>query len=142
VWVQVPPSALYNLILAFQFEHGFARFLAFVVVRPFRPERVLVHKRVLRDRCRGASAASHAWRPDFRCNDAVRDRRARLLAAGQLAELTFASAVLFHNGDGFSSIRLYLRSSARFLVARITWVGAETRVALPADCECRVAEKS
>jgi hypothetical protein len=83
----------------------------------------------------------HAWRPNFRCNDAVRDRRARLLAAGRLSELTFDSAVLFHGRNGLSSIRLYLRSSERFLVARITWVGAKTRVEILADCECRVAER-
>jgi hypothetical protein len=75
----------------------------------------------------------HHWQPNYQCNDAVRDRRARPLAAGQLAELTFDSGVLFHNREGLSSIRLYLRSSARFLVARIHWVGAETRVEILAD---------
>jgi WD40 repeat protein len=46
----------------------------------------------------------HEWRPNFQCDDQVRDRRVRLLAAGQLAELTFDSAVLFHNRDGLSSV--------------------------------------
>jgi hypothetical protein len=77
----------------------------------------------------------HEWRPNFQCDDQVRERRVRLLAAGQLAELTFDSAVLFHNRDGLSSIRLYLRSSARFLVARIHWVEGETRVEMLADPE-------
>ena len=82
----------------------------------------------------------HDWRPNFQCNDHVRDRRARLLATGQLAELTFDSAVLFHGREGLTSIRLYLRSSARFLVARIHWVEGATRVEMLADNEHRVAE--
>ena len=77
----------------------------------------------------------HAWRPCFLCNDHVRDRRARLLAMGQLAELTFDSAVMFHGRDGLSSIRLYLRSSARFVVTRIHWAAGETRVEMLADNE-------
>jgi hypothetical protein len=75
----------------------------------------------------------HAWRPNYQCNDQVRDRRARLLATGQLAELTFDSAVIFHNGGSLTSIRLYLHSSTRFLVARIHWVAGETRVEILAD---------
>ena len=82
----------------------------------------------------------HDWRPHFQCNDGVRNRRARLLATAQLAELTFDSAVLFHGRDGLSSIRLYLRSSTRFLVARIHWVGAETQVEVLADNECGGSE--
>lgn len=77
----------------------------------------------------------HEWRPNFQCNDQVRVRRARLLATGRLADLTFDSGVLFHGREGLSSIRLYLRSSARFLVARIHWVEAETRVEMLADIE-------
>jgi len=64
------------------------------------------------------------------------------LATGQLAELTFDSAVLFHGREGLTSIRLYLRSSTRFLVARIHWVGAEARVEMLADNERGGAEGS
>jgi hypothetical protein len=78
----------------------------------------------------------HDWRPNFQCNDQVRLPRARLLVAGQLAELTFDSAVLFHGREGLSSIRLYLRSSARFAVARIDWAGTETRVEIMVDLAC------
>jgi hypothetical protein len=78
----------------------------------------------------------HNWCPNFNCNDHVRQRRVRLLAAGQLAELSFDSAVMFHGREGLSSIRLYLRSSARFVVARIYWVGAGTRVDVLADLAC------
>jgi hypothetical protein len=38
--------------------------------------------------------------------------------------LTFDSAALFGNRGGFSSIRLYLRSSQRLLVLRVYWSGA------------------
>jgi hypothetical protein len=50
----------------------------------------------------------HDWRPNFKCSDQVRRHRARLLAAGRLAELTFERAVLFHGREGLSSIRLRL----------------------------------
>jgi hypothetical protein len=62
------------------------------------------------------------WQPDFRCNDEVRQRQDMLLAKGKLVQLTFDSGVVFHGRHGFSSVRLYLRSSTRFLVVRIRWV--------------------
>jgi hypothetical protein len=52
----------------------------------------------------------------------------------------FDSAVLFHGREGLSSIRLYMRSSARFVVARIHWVDGKTRVEILADIERGVAE--
>jgi hypothetical protein len=83
----------------------------------------------------------HDWRPDFHCNDHVRDRRARHFATGQLAELTFDSAVVFHGREGLTSIKLCPRSPARFVVARIHRMDGETRVQLVADNERRVAER-
>ena len=73
------------------------------------------------------------WQPKYQCNDISRRRRDFHLAKNRLTELTFDAAVLFHGREGLSSIRLYLRSSARFLVARISWVVAETVVEVLAD---------
>jgi hypothetical protein len=44
---------------------------------------------------------------------------------GTLERLTFEQAVIFHDGNGFASLRLQLRSSERLLILRIRWVGAE-----------------
>src|SRR5256885_14580623 len=56
------------------------------------------------------------WRPNYRCTEAERQRRAMLLARGQLAELVFDGAAMFYGRDGLSSIRVYLRSSTRLVV--------------------------
>src|SRR5687768_10995422 len=67
----------------------------------------------------------HAWQPNFQCDDRARAERDQLLARGQLATLTFDSAVIFYDKDVFSSIQLYLRSSARLVIVRVRWAGAE-----------------
>lgn len=49
--------------------------------------------------------------------------------SGQLDVLTFDSAVIFYDGAAsLSSLRLYLRSSGRFVVACLSWNGAEMNV--------------
>ena len=68
------------------------------------------------------------WRPNFQCDDAARWRRDRQLREGSLEALTFDSAVIFHGKEGFSSIRLYLRSSARLIVLRLRWSDDGLRV--------------
>src|SRR5262245_38613849 len=73
------------------------------------------------------------WKPNYQCDDQVRAWRAQLLARSRLQNLAFDAGVVFHGRDGLSSIRVYLRSSSRFLVARIHWVGAEAQVEILAD---------
>jgi hypothetical protein len=73
------------------------------------------------------------WQPNYGCNDQARQHRDLLLATDRLAQLTFDSAVIFHGRQGLSSIRLYLRSSARLLIVRIKWVEGETRVEVLAN---------
>src|SRR5262245_43586064 len=63
------------------------------------------------------------WRPNFQCDDAARRRRDQLRREGKLDALTFDSAVIFHGRGEFSSIGLYLRSSAGLRVFRIRWEG-------------------
>jgi hypothetical protein len=65
------------------------------------------------------------WQPNFSCNDSARDEFARGLRRGLVEKLTFQDAVIFHGRDGFSSIRVYLRSSTRFTVIRIYFVGGQ-----------------
>ena len=50
-----------------------------------------------------------------------------------MEKLTFQDAVIFHGRAGFSSIRVYLRSSKRFTVIRIHFVGG--RLAAEFDCD-------
>jgi hypothetical protein len=54
------------------------------------------------------------WKPNYQCNDAVRERRRLLLANGQLHELAFDTGVIFHRDRIMSSIGIYLRSSTSF----------------------------
>src|SRR5262249_55353335 len=79
----------------------------------------------------------HAWQPNFQCDDRARFQRGRLRGTGQLASLPFDSAVLFYGRDGLSSIGLYLRSSERFVVARIHFGGGRTAVDVLADVPAR-----
>src|SRR5476651_2513054 len=81
-------------------------------------------------------AIGHACKPNYQCNEQVRQRRSRLFATGQATDLMFDSAVLFHNRDGLSSIRIYLHSSETLLVVRIHWEEGETLVEIVADSEC------
>jgi hypothetical protein len=62
------------------------------------------------------------WKPNYQCNDEVRERRGVLRATGQLEELVFEAGVISHHKGMMSSIGIYLHSSTRFLVARVHWV--------------------
>ena len=62
------------------------------------------------------------WQPNYSCNDCVREEFARGLRRGLVEKLTFQDAVIFHGRSGFSSIRVYLRSSTRFTVIRIHFI--------------------
>jgi hypothetical protein len=74
-----------------------------------------------------------AWQPNYSCNDQVREETRRRLAKGALEAVTFQDAVIFYSKEGFSSIRLYLRSSQRYVVIRIRCVGGSVAVERLAD---------
>ena len=78
-------------------------------------------------------AIDFRWKPNFQCNDAVRWDRNRRFACGQLDELVFESAVIFHDKNGFSSMRIYLQSSTWLLVTRLTWANGELVVQKMSD---------
>lgn len=101
----------------------------------------------------GAVAAKHlqgAWIPDDDCDDAVRKSRRYFLATGELAQLVFDSAAVYHNGGAFSSVQVALRSATRTVTVRVRRVGenliAETIVdrtnALSEDQHRREAERA
>jgi len=73
------------------------------------------------------------WQPNYSCNDYTRNDVARRIRNGMVNKLTFQDAVIFHGRAGFSSIRVYLRSSTRFTVIRIHFVGG--RLAAEFDCD-------
>jgi len=68
------------------------------------------------------------WRPNYSCNDQVRDDVARRLRAETLHTLTFEDAVLFCDQNGLSSIGIYLRSSERYVVIDIRFGGGKVTV--------------
>ena len=82
------------------------------------------------------------WRPCYGCNDQVRLWREIMRARGRLNELVFDSGVMFFGLEGLSSIRIYLRSSARFFVARIHWPGAEAVVEILTDSELGLSQRA
>lgn len=62
-----------------------------------------------------------AWRPNYSCDDAARWRRDLALQEGTLDALTFDAAVELNGQNGMlSSLRVYLRSSARLVIVRVT----------------------
>jgi hypothetical protein len=62
----------------------------------------------------------HDWELNPKCNAVSRQRRDSLLQAGQLLNLSFDAAAVYHGEDGFSSVRIVLRSSRRTVTVRIT----------------------
>src|SRR5262249_33101908 len=68
------------------------------------------------------------WRPNYSCNDDVRDDAARRRRAGTLHTLTFEDAVLFNDQNGLSSAGIYLRSSERYVVLKIRFGGGKVTV--------------
>jgi hypothetical protein len=53
------------------------------------------------------------WRPDFHCDDDTRRNRKYFLKTGELSQLLFDGAAVYHDENGFSSTQIVLKSSKR-----------------------------
>jgi hypothetical protein len=60
------------------------------------------------------------WTPDPGCNDAVRKNRDYFFSSGELTQLVFDAAAVFHTANGrFSSVQISLRSAKRQVTVRV-----------------------
>jgi hypothetical protein len=70
----------------------------------------------------GHQASRHLagqWNPNFECSDTTRYNRDYFSKTGELCDLTFYSAEVFHCDRMFSSVLIHLRSSTRVVAVRI-----------------------
>jgi hypothetical protein len=65
------------------------------------------------------------WRPDWQCDDGVRRNREYFLKSGELSQLVFDGASVYHDEDGFSSTQIVLKSSKRLVNVRVSRMGNE-----------------
>jgi len=72
-----------------------------------------------------AKALNYEWRPDDQCNDATRKSRDYFLSTGELEQLTFMSAAVYHTAGRFSSAQIILESSKRVVNVRVKKVDGE-----------------
>ena len=66
------------------------------------------------------------WRPSNMCDEAERKNQEYLRSTGDLSQLMFKSAALYHSPDGlFSSVQIVLESSKRCVEVRVTMEGGK-----------------
>lgn len=59
------------------------------------------------------------WEPNYNCNDKARQNRDYFISTGELHSLTFNSAAVYHDRNGFSSVQIVLESSKRMVTVRV-----------------------
>jgi hypothetical protein len=65
------------------------------------------------------------WQPNYDCDDRVRRNQSYFRSSGELRQLIFESADVYHDSDGFSSVQIVLCSSKRTVTVRVKKVGAD-----------------
>ena len=63
------------------------------------------------------------WQPDYQCDDAARKNRDYFKSTGELVQLAFRSAAVFHSANQFSSVQIVLESSSRVVNVRVKLTG-------------------
>jgi len=66
-----------------------------------------------------------AWSPDCDCDDNARKNHRYFLSTGELNQLVFDSADVYHDEHGFSSVQILLRSAKRIVNVRVRKVGQD-----------------
>ena len=59
------------------------------------------------------------WEPNSACTDKTRHNRDYFLSTGELNQLTFDSAAVYYDENGFSSVQIILKSSKRIVNVRV-----------------------
>ena len=62
---------------------------------------------------------SGEWEPNYWCNDKTRHHTQSLLSTGGLRTLTFDSASIYQDKNGFSSAEIVLKSSTCIVTVRV-----------------------
>lgn len=65
------------------------------------------------------SLLNQEWRPNYEANNETRRTERYFLSSGEMTQLVFEMAIVHHNKNGFSSIEVLLKSSARIVNVRI-----------------------
>ena len=90
----------------------------------FRKENVLKEEKFLDDYPGVAEAASKflqgVWEPNYSCDDRVRHNQTYFLESGELRDLVFDMAAVYHDQDGLSSVQIVLKSSTSVVTVRVS----------------------
>ncbi len=66
------------------------------------------------------------WRPNNVCDEAEKKNQNYLKSTGELSQVMFKSAAVYHGPDGlFSSVQIVLESSKRCVNVRVKMVGGK-----------------
>ena len=69
------------------------------------------------------SVLGDEWQPDSQCDDDTRHNQEYFLKTGELTNLVFDGAAVFHDENGFSSTQIVLKSSKRLVNIRVKRAG-------------------
>lgn len=73
------------------------------------------------------------WEPNSKCSDTTRNNRDYFLKSGELKNLTFNSAAVYHNEHGFSSCQIALVSAVREVTVKVEKQGSEFAASIVVD---------
>lgn len=59
------------------------------------------------------------WEPNYSCSDLARKNRDYFLSTGELQDLVFDTAAIYHDDSGFSSVQIVLKSASRVVTVRV-----------------------
>lgn len=62
------------------------------------------------------------WQPNYSASDNVRRNQEYFFSTGEMKELVFDSACVYHDNNGFSSAQIILKSSHRLVNVRVRLV--------------------
>jgi len=65
------------------------------------------------------------WQPNYGANDSVRRNQEYFLSTGEIKDLVFDSACVYHDNNGFSSAQITLKSSHRLVNVLVRLVNGE-----------------
>jgi len=65
------------------------------------------------------------WQPNYDANDSVRRNQKYFFSTGEIKDLVFDSACIYHDNNGFSSAQITLKSSHRRVTVRVRLVNGE-----------------
>ena len=71
------------------------------------------------------SILNDEWQPNYGANDSVRRNQEYFFSTGEIKDLVFDSASVYHDNNGFSSAQIILESSYRLINVRVRLVNGK-----------------